>query len=70
MAAKMNAFESMLTGQRRSNIQRGQQANSKSGAKSRRLSNEELMSRARSGKASTYEAYLIGKRKSMGGSGG
>lgn len=68
MAAKMNAFESMLTGQRRSNIQRGQ--TSKSGAKSRRLSNEELMSRARSGKASTYEAYLIGKRKSMGGSGG
>nr|DAM65762.1 MAG TPA: hypothetical protein [Caudoviricetes sp.] len=70
MAAKMNAFESMLTGQRRSNIQRGQQANSKSGARSRRLSNQELINRARSGKASTYEAHLLSRRKSMGGSGG
>ena len=63
-------YERRTQGQRDYNIRRGQQANSKSGAKSRRLSNEELMSRARSGKASTYEAYLIGKRKSMGGSGG
>lgn len=68
MAAKMNAFESMLTGQRRSNIQRGQ--TSKSGAKSRRLSNQELIDRARSGKATTYEAHLLSRRKSMGGSGG
>lgn len=68
MAAKMNAYESMVTGQRRSNIQRGQ--TSKSGAKSRRLSNQELIGRARSGKASTYEAHLLSRRKSMGGSGG
>ena len=68
MAAKMNAYESMVTGQRRSNIQRGQ--TSKSGAKSRRLSNQELIYRARSGKATTYEAYLLSRRKSMGGSGG
>ena len=68
MAAKMNAYESMVTGQRRSNIQRGQ--TSKSGAKSRRLSNQELINRARSGKASTYEAHLLSRRKYMGGSGG
>mgnify|MGYP000856323478 CR=1 FL=1 len=68
MAAKMNAYESMVTGQRRSNIQRGQ--TSKSGAKSRRLSNQELINRARSGKATTYEAHLLARRKSMGGSGG
>ncbi len=68
MAAKMNAYESMVTGQRRSNIQRGQ--TSKSGAKSRRLSNQELINRARSGKATTYEAHLLSRRKSMGGSGG
>lgn len=70
MATKMSNYERRTQGQRNYNIRNGQQANSKSGAKSRRLSNEELMSRARSGKASTYEAYLIGKRKSMGGSGG
>ncbi len=63
-------YERRTQGQRDYNIRRGQQANSKSGAKSRRLSNQELIDRARSGKATTYEAHLLSRRKSMGGSGG
>ena len=63
-------YERRTQGQRNYNIRNGQQANSKSGARSRRLSNQELINRARSGKASTYEAHLLSRRKSMGGSGG
>ena len=70
MATKMSNYERRTQGQRNYNIRNGQQANSKSGARSRRLSNQELINRARSGKASTYEAHLLSRRKSMGGSGG
>lgn len=66
--AQKTPYEKMIEGQRKSNIARGQ--TSKAGAKSRRLSNDELMNRARSGKATTYEASLLARRKSMGGKGG
>ena len=66
--AKMTPYEFMLTGGRESNIRKGK--TSKAGARSRRLSTSELLDRARSGKATTYEGYLLSRRRSMGGRGG
>ncbi|AUX61676.1 hypothetical protein JF634_11425 [Simonsiella muelleri] len=64
----MTAFEKMVTGQRKANIRKG--GASKAGNKSRRLSNNDLINKAKSGKATTYEAHLLSRRKSMGGKGG
>ena len=68
MAQQMTPYEKMVTGQRKANINKG--TTSASGTRSRRLSNNELINRSRSGKASTYEAHLLARRRSMGGSGG
>lgn len=45
-------------------------ATSRRGKAARRLSTEKLFEKARSGKATTYEAYLLSRRKSAGGKGG